>query len=181
MKAIGQTERLILRNFVPDDVQPLMDVLGNPRVMRFSLRGPHSRRQVAEWLDRRIRTSASGLPTQYAVLRGTSLEFLGFSGFLPFEDPDGEAEHEISYRFRPACWNQGIGTEALQACLKYGFTHFKFAAVLAVVEEANAASVRVLEKVGMQYVKDTLYHDIPVQKYLITRENFQPMNALDKQ
>jgi RimJ/RimL family protein N-acetyltransferase len=158
-----------------------MDVLGNPRVMRFSLRGPHSRRQVAEWLDRRIRTSARDLPTQYAVLRRTSLEFLGFSGFLPFEDPDGYAEHEVSYRFHPASWNQGVGTEALQACLKYGFTHFKFAAVLAVVEEANAASVRVLEKVGMQYVKDTLYHDIPVKKYLITREDFQPTNALDKQ
>ena len=98
-------------------------------------------------------------------------------GFLPFDDPDGDAKHEASYRFRSDCWNQGFGTESLQACLVYGFTHFSLPVVLAVVEAANVGSVRVLQKARFRDVKDTFYHDIPVRKYLITKEDFQQMHA----
>jgi len=89
------------------------------------------------------------------------------------KDPDGDAEHEAAYRFRRSCWNQGIATEALRACLRHGFEHLKFAAVAAVVEPGNVASVRVLEKAGMAYVKDTACHGIPVRKYLVRGEDLQ--------
>jgi len=45
--------------------------------------------------------------------------------------------------------------------------------VVAVVERENMASVRILEKIGMKYVKDMLYHDIAVMRYNLRRADFQ--------
>lgn len=173
MKEMCQTERLVLRQFVPDDVDPLIDILGNPEAMRFSLAGPMSRDDIVKWLDWRIWASGRDLPAQYAVLYKHTSDFVGFCGPLPFEDPDGDAKHEMAFRYKREYWNRGIGTEALRACLQLVFQHFELPAVLAVVEDANTGSVRVLEKAGLKYVKETLYHDIPVKKYLMKKEDFQ--------
>lgn len=148
-----------------------MGVLGDAEVMRFSTHGVHSRDEIVEWLNGRMKAAATG-PAQYAVLYRDSLEFLGFSGLLFYDDPDGDAQYEASYRFARKHWNQGIATEALKACLANAFENLELPAVLAVVEEANIGSIRVVEKSGLKFQKNTIYKNIPVRKYLITREDF---------
>jgi len=176
MKEMCRTERLILREFVLDDVDVLIDILGNPEAMRFSL-GTKSRDEIVEWVKWRIWASGCNLPAQYAVVCKQASTFIGFCGPIPFEDPEGEAEHEMAFRYKPEFWNKGIGTEALQSCLDLAFLRFDLPAVLAVVEEANVGSVRVLEKAGLRYVRDTFYHDIPVKKYVMKKEDHQRMHA----
>lgn len=166
---ILQTDRLVLRHFSSGDLEALHEILGHPEVMRFSLRGPLSREETSNWLAKRLADSEAGRPTQYAVTSRKDSRLIGFSGYVPYDDTESEAEYEIGYRFHPSSWGQGIGTEAVLATLNYGFSTLGFREIIAFVERENKASVRILEKIGMRFDKDTLYHDIPVMKYIITR------------
>lgn len=180
MNAPKSTDRLLFRRLREGDVESLLAVLGDPEAMRFSLSGAIPKSEIPNWLRRRLLRCAEDRPSQYAVLDRRSGEFLGFCGFLPFKDPDQEAEYEIGYRFRPSCWNRGIGTEAARSTLAYGFAESHLPAVVAVVERENVASVRVLEKVGMTYVKDTRHHNVPVMRYILRRDDFKPMVPADR-
>lgn len=167
MSIITETDRLIIRHLTAEDEEQLVDILGHPEVMRYSLKGPMSRDEVSEWLAPRLDASAAGEPVQYAVVRKLDESFVGFSGYISFADPDGEADYELGYRFHPACWGGGMATEAARAVLVYGFDHFDLDTVAAIVDRKHAASMRVLEKVGMRYTGDIMYHDILVMRFVL--------------
>jgi RimJ/RimL family protein N-acetyltransferase len=46
-------------------------------------------------------------------------------------------------------WDKGLATEAAKAALQYGLDELKLTYIIAVVEPANTASIRVIEKLGM--------------------------------
>lgn len=60
-----------------------------------------------------------------------------------------------------------MATEATSASIKYGFVHFNLPYILGIVERANTASVRVLEKVGMRYQRTTLFHEVEMDLYQV--------------
>jgi len=173
MEVPSPTSRFTFRHFREDDVDALFKIFGDPEVMRFSVQGPAPKSKLPRWLALRIEDYAAGRPSQYAVIDRETEILLGFCGLLPFKDPDGETEYEIGFRYRPSCWNQGIGTEAALGTLKFVFKSFEVPTIVAVVERENIGSVRLLEKIGMRYVRDTLYHEIPVMRYQLSREEFQ--------
>jgi ribosomal-protein-alanine N-acetyltransferase len=173
MKLPSPTARVSFRHFCEEDADELFEILGDPEVMRFSLQGPAPREKVPVWLSRWALPSDEERPVQYAAIERTTDRLLGFCGLLPFDDPDGVAEYEIGYRYRPSCWNQGIGTETAQSVLAFAFEHFNIPTIVAVVERENTGSIRVLEKVGMRYVRESLYHAIPVMRYQLSREEFR--------
>jgi RimJ/RimL family protein N-acetyltransferase len=67
-------------------------------------------------------------------------------------------EREIGYRLDPEFWDKGLATEAASTALQYGFERLNFLYVLGIVERENAASVKVLKKLGMKYKKKTVFH-----------------------
>jgi len=73
---------------------------------------------------------------------------LGWCGLFPLED---SGLIEIGYRYVPAAWGQGVATEAGRAVLDHGFRHLAFDPIVAVAHPDNAASRRVLEKLGLRY------------------------------
>ncbi len=58
---------------------------------------------------------------------------------------------ELGYVFHPRCWSHGYATEATVALLEFGFTTLSLHRIAATCDPANVASVRVLEKCGMDY------------------------------
>lgn len=166
---LAQTDRLILRVLCPDDLEFLCEMMADPEVMRYSLRGTLGRADVEEWLCRCIAESAAGRPTFYAVAARESGNPLGYSGFVAYNDPLHRATHEVAYRFHPSAWGKGIGTEAVRLTIDYGFRAFPFPAILAFVDPANTASIRILERCGMHYIRDTNYKHLHVREYILTR------------
>ncbi len=63
---------------------------------------------------------------------------------------EGGPDVELGYRLRPSVWGRGYATEGARACLGAAFTGLGIDRVVAIVEPGNAASVRVLEKIGMR-------------------------------
>ena len=64
-KSIIETERLLLRRFEKDDVHDLLNLLGDPEVMRFSLSGPYDREKCEDFLEK-----TQGSPIRRAKFEG---------------------------------------------------------------------------------------------------------------
>ncbi len=161
---VTTTPRLLLREFSPDDIDALAPILADPEVMRFSLSGPETREQTAAfitWCQEQYISRSFGL---WAVIHIGDGQLIGYCGLSAWEI-DGAHEVEVGYRLDPHYWGQGLGTEAARAALAYARTHLGQDRVIAIIEAANVASVRVAENIGMHWEKEAVLHDIPVRIY----------------
>jgi len=61
-------------------------------------------------------------------------------------------DHEISYQFAPEAWGQGFATEAVGAVIEHGLRNAGLARIIAETQGANAASCRLLERLGLREV-----------------------------
>lgn len=166
---IIETERMLLREFTNDDLDEMTEVLGDPEVMRFSLNGPYSREKTFEFLERTITRYKEGGMGLLAVVHKTDERVIGYCGIL-FQEIDGEDLPEIGYRLNRQYWGRGLATEAAKAVQNYGFSHLGFSKMISIIEAENLASIRVAEKNGLVFEKDSLFKDrIPVRIYSIGR------------
>ena len=164
---VCETSRLILRQFNESDVDPLLSFLGDPEVMRFSIRGPETREDIqTKYLPGCLkRYSRDGLG-QWAVVRKSDGLCVGECGIYA-QQIDGEREFEISYRMRRDCWGNGLATEAARACRDYGFKKAGLRRLISIIASENAASIRVAEKMGMTMEKKASFHGISVLIYSV--------------
>lgn len=94
----------------------------------------------------------------WLILRRDNGELIGFAGLLKTE-----AEFpNLLYGLHPDFTGRGLGTEAARAVLDYAFGALNFPKIFADVDEANAASVRVLERLGMQFTKRAIVGGKPL-------------------
>ena len=153
---IATTERLTLRHFHLLDAEPMYQVFGDPEVMRFG-DGVRTIEWVQDWLrtclERYYQTWGFG---PYAVVEKHSQNLIGYCGLFYFPDINGQPEVEIGYRLARAAWGQGYATEAAHAVRDFAFQTLGIKRLIAIIDPANAASIRVAEKIGMHYEKDVM-------------------------
>jgi len=63
---------------------------------------------------------------------------------------EGGPDVEIGYTFARAAWGRGFATEAARAILRWAFAVLRLERVVAVADPANAASLHVLDKLGLR-------------------------------
>ncbi|MFC4729917.1 GNAT family N-acetyltransferase [Coralloluteibacterium thermophilus] len=150
---ILHTERLLLRRFTPHDARAYRPLVSDPRVLRHTGEAPiedvESVRRLL--LERPIRDYAVHGFGRLACIEKDSGHLIGFCGLKRLEDL---GEIDIGYRFIPACWGKGYATEAATAVIRQHVDRFGPRRIVALVDPANAGSVRVLEKLGMAYERD---------------------------
>ena len=116
---ILETERLLLREFVPEDVDALAAVLSDPETMRY-YPAVLDRAGVAAWIDRNRRRYADAGHGLWAMILKSNGEVIGDCG-LTRQTVDDVDEIEIGYHVRRDLWGQGYAPEAARACRDYGF------------------------------------------------------------
>ena len=144
---ILETERLRLREFVPQDADALAAVLGDPVAMQY-YPAPFNRKEVEEWIERNIqryRRAGYGL---WAMLLRDTKEVIGDCGCF-LRDVDGRDDIEIGYHVRRDLWGNGYATEAAHACMEYAFTKLGVDRVISLIRPENVQSIRVAEKNGL--------------------------------
>ena len=175
MKIYLETERMRLREFVPEDADLLVDLDSDPRVTRYINGGkPTPREYVVESVMPRLmsyyeRNDGLGL---WAALHKPDNEFMGWFLFRPFlPDPD---KTELGYRLKHKFWGQGFATEGSQALIVKGFGSLGVTRVVAIADPENIGSRRVMEKVGMTLEGDHIEPDgFVCVKYGLPREEFE--------
>jgi RimJ/RimL family protein N-acetyltransferase len=148
------TDRLLLRRWRQDDLDALAEVFALPEVWEFPFGRGLTREETATWLNRFLEEWERDGYGMYALeLRGTD-RLIGLAGLRLatwFSEIRGEVE--IGWRLRPDCWGHGYATEAAMVSLRVGFAELGAERIVAVVEPANAASLRLAGRLGMHSVR----------------------------
>lgn len=145
MRDMLATERLLLRELEPDDLDALFEVLGDPVSMRY-YPAPFDRNRVAAWIDwSRLSYRENGFGL-WAVIRRSDGRFLGDCGPMlqPVED---QLIPEVGYHIVPTEQGRGYATEAARACVAWVFASTRFDVVCSLVAPENAPSRAVAAKV----------------------------------
>lgn len=171
--ALLPTARLELRPYDVKDVAGLHRLWTEPGVRRYlwdDVVIPVERAlQVVESSRGHWETAGYG---QWTVrLAGTS-EIVGFCGFRP---ADWQHAPELLYGLATRYWGCGYAYEAAMAVLEFGFTTLGFSSVVAATDAPNAASVRLMERIGMTFERrgslnglDTLFYELTRHRFLTT-------------
>ncbi|MCA9907457.1 MAG: GNAT family N-acetyltransferase, partial [Anaerolineae bacterium] len=100
-----------------------------------------------------------------ALIERATGAFVGDVGLDHLDD-----QVAIGYTLGSAFWGKGYATEAARAVLTYSFDVLKLDTIIAVAEPENAASLRVLERLGMSYAGTTdRYYSTIMALYRIDR------------
>ena len=152
-----QTERLIIRPFRPDDEAGAIELFMDPGFMVWSLDPPHSRDSARAKLQGFIDLHQAHGFSKLAVIARDGRSLLGYCGFA-LEPIEGPPAPELGFRLHPDARGKGFATEAARAVVEDAIARLDMPFVQAIVAEKNAASRRVLEKLGMNYRRNLMLH-----------------------
>lgn len=164
---IIKTRRLTLRPLQPADAVTLHRVYQNEGVLRYF---PNPNPPPLEKLERFIAGQQEHWETygygNWGVLPDGEIDVIGWVGlqFLPELN-----ETEVGYLLDKPFWGKGYATETALASLQFGFDHFAFSRLIALVHPENIASRRVIEKCGMTYVETIHLWGIDLMRHHIER------------
>ena len=164
---IFETDRLLLRQQVPEDFEALWAFHCNPENVRFYLDAPNTReevRQELEWhLDWYHRENEFGT---WAIIHKETGNFIGLCSLMPWTI-DGKDEVEMAYILAQEFRGQGLGSELSQAVVRHGFEKLNLPRIISLVEPENKTSRRVVEKIGMRFEKEGQDESGPFLVYAI--------------
>jgi len=142
----------VLRAYTMDDLDAIHDMQSRPEVTRYLLFDVRDRDEARISLERRV---AAGLPDH----AGGPL-LLALAAVLPdgtligdvvlFQQDAESRQGEIGYIFHPDHAGRGYATEAARAMLGLGFEAYGLHRIVGRLDARNAASARVLERLGMR-------------------------------
>ncbi|MEI9913064.1 MAG: GNAT family N-acetyltransferase [Bacteroidota bacterium] len=90
------------------------------------------------------------------------LEFIGWCG-LKYRPEQNEVD--LGYRFKQSSWGKGYATEAAFASIKYGFEKLNLSRIIGRAVPGNTGSLKVLEKCGMQFLREEVVDGHPAKTY----------------
>jgi RimJ/RimL family protein N-acetyltransferase len=164
-----ETERLRLRMFRASDIDNLAALFADPDVMRYVGNGePADRAEAEKALASIIAHWERHGFGRWAIEDKTTGEFVGYGGLRSLSGMP-----EVVYHFAKRHWGKGFATEMARACLRYGFVQRGFERIVAIAKPGNAASIHVMQKLGMHFEQQTSYYDIEVVEYSITADEFR--------
>ncbi|MBN2393277.1 MAG: GNAT family N-acetyltransferase [Anaerolineae bacterium] len=144
-----ETDRLIIRDFRPDDWQELLELAIRYQASEYAKYDhpwPTTEEEVrgmAEWL--------SGEEGFRAVCLKSTGKLIGLLNIDRKKDVE-EREHGFGYVFHPDYHNQGYATEACQAGISQIFGPWKAERICTGTHPNNTPSVRLLRKLGFREV-----------------------------
>ena len=157
---IAETEHLLLRELTADDADALLALYRQPAVA--AVLGPppatveDERAAIlahrAEYYDRH----GVGL---WAVEMKKTSTFVGRAGLLS-RSIDGVPEVEVSYVLDPRFWGRGLATEMAHAAVSVARHRLGAKRIIALIQPANARSIRVAERLGLALERDVELPDV---------------------
>lgn len=153
-----ETERLILRRLSLDDADFTLTLLNEPAFVRYiGDRQIKTRDEARVYLDERLIESyrRHGFGMYLTALKnGQNADQpevpIGICGLVKREALD---DVEVGFAFLKDHWAKGYAFESASAVIDYGRKAFGLDRIVAITTTDNDSSIRLLEKLGMQYEK----------------------------
>ncbi|MEQ8625521.1 MAG: GNAT family N-acetyltransferase [Vicingaceae bacterium] len=169
MKKTIETKRLLLRELDISDSEDFYNLNSDPEVLKYT--GDKAFLSISEaesFLINYDDYNKNGFG-RWAVVSKDSNDFLGWCGLKLNE----EKLIDLGFRFFKNQWNKGYATESSLASLKYGFNNLKINEIIGRASADNKASVKVLEKLRMNFwkndscngIENAVYYKINKKQY----------------
>ncbi len=155
-----ETDRLLLRPFVLEDAPFILRLLNEPAFHRYiGDRGVRTLEQAETYLkDGPLASYERHRHGLGMVSLKNSGEPIGTCGLLKrdyFEHAD------LGYAFLASSWGMGYALESARAMVTHAYLQMGIHQILATVDPTNAASIRLLEKLGFTFERR---HRTPTDK-----------------
>jgi ribosomal-protein-alanine N-acetyltransferase len=165
LSKVLETDRLLLRHFQLTDLDDLAAIYGDAQVRQYFPCGTLSYEQTKEELEWFL----NGHPEHpelglWAVICKDTNQLIGRCGLLPWT-LDGRFEVEVAYLLAKKYWGQGLGIEAAQAVMRYGFEQLRLPRLICLIAHQNKASIKVAEKMGMTFEREGVEEGAPFLLY----------------
>jgi RimJ/RimL family protein N-acetyltransferase len=160
-----ETARLRLRALDAKDLDEHAAILADPVVVRHLGGTPHAREEA--W-RRMLAAAACWAMLGYgywAVERKEDGRYLGLIGFADFKrdlTPSIEGLPEIGWILGAHAHGQGYASEAVAAAIEWADEALEAREIVAIIDHANAGSIRVAEKAGFTVREEAQYRTAPI-------------------
>jgi ribosomal-protein-alanine N-acetyltransferase len=158
-----KTKRLGLRLLEKEDIGYLFELENDPEVQKFSSYGPKTYEQTEAVINEFISDYEQKRLPCFLLFDLVSGEFIGRAAFILWESGDIEVGYSLHKKF----WGKGYATEVLALLLQWAQKNISAAYISACSAADNLASIRVLEKCGMEYFKSNVEHGVECRFYRI--------------
>ena len=145
-----ETQRLLLKALDIRDTKTMFAYRSDPAVTRYQVWRPESEEELKAFIRKMNETGFNVEDSWFQLgvyLKGNQ-ELIGDLGlhFLP----PGNLQIEIGFTIRPTLQRRGYAAEAVEELINYLFNRMHKHRITASVDPKNAASIALLEKMGMR-------------------------------
>lgn len=164
---VCETERLLLRLLILDDAPFILQLLNEPSFLKYigdkGVRNIEDARQyIVQGPQASYTQNGFGL---YLVALRETLTPIGICGLIKREGLD---DPDIGYALLPEFWRNGYALEAAAAVLMFASETLAIQRIVAITAPDNHTSIRVLNKLGLQFEKMILLPGASTESRLFT-------------
>ena len=147
-----ETERLVLREYTPDDFGALYEILSDPETMQH-YPAPFDVEKTRNWISWNLDNYEKYGFGLWAVTLKETGEFIGDCG-LTLQKIDGETLPEIGYHIHKKYWRRGFAREAARAVRDWAFRNTEYDVLYSYMKYTNVGSYSTALANGMRKVKE---------------------------
>ncbi len=169
-----ETERLTFRKLREDDFETWLSFCEDRDIMQyFAFQETDSAAVICrKWFDKIYWRYENQLGGMNVLIEKSSGEFIGQCGLL-IQTVDEQEELEIGYSLMPQARGSGYALEAAKKCRDLAFQNDFSDSIISIIHPDNFASQQVAIKNGMQLLKQTSFHGLPVNVYRILKTEWE--------
>jgi len=153
LKGVGffhmETERLILRRYAEPSKLDFINLFTDAAVMKYVGDGVLTAEQAEAFWQKLLEKLYPQNFNIWAVYAKEDSAYIGHAGIYP--RPVRREDWEFVYFLNRQSWGKGYATEIARRIIKFGFEELNLPEVFATVDDVHSASIRVLEKAGMNF------------------------------
>ena len=166
-RMILKTERLILDTWQTSDWTAFRPIATDPEVMLYITGGvAWTDDQIRGFVERQVKLYSERGFCRWKLLAKATGELIGFCGVGFWRDaPDPEIGWWLARRY----WGRGLATEAAVAGLRDAFERVRLERIISVAMPENAASIRIMKKLGLEFDCEFENEDVRLVRYAISR------------
>ena len=147
------------RNFVDSDFYLIHKLRNNSQVQQYHPDGIFTHEKSVKYFSE-LRNHYNKHRFSYLpIFEKENDEFVGICGLMFFDSTkenfvDGEVE--LGYALMPQYWGRALATLLAEGFVTWGFTNLPVKKIIAVCNPANLGSIKVVKKLGGEYVRDAI-------------------------